>query len=419
MTWGSVLPAATAGQAVAVARAVAHRLAAPESLPPLPDRPGLLRDGASGAAGCAVLLSRFDGGEWDRAAHRCLTLAVRELEHADVRRPGMFDGLTGLAFGALLMSRDGTRYQRLLAELDRGIVRDATSRAAVLAHARHGLPFESFDLVSGITGTGAYLLRRNACLAALRAALTGLVAVCRWETDLPNWHTPAWSIAPRTPMAESFPGGVLNCGLAHGVPGPLALLSLAELSGVSVAGQREAIAVVGHWLAAHRADDAHGPNWPTGIPLPGTTAVGTRPRNAWCYGGPGVARALWLAGNAIDDGQLRSLAVETMVAASSRFAATAETDPALGLCHGVAGLLQITLRFAHDTGDSRFGRAAVELTDRLLAGYDPAHRFGFRCARELPADRPGLLDGAAGIALALLAASTGEAPDWDRMLLLA
>ncbi|WP_280395077.1 lanthionine synthetase LanC family protein, partial [Nocardia brasiliensis] len=287
MTWGSVLPVATAGQAVAVARAVAHRLAAPESLPPLPDRPGLLRDGASGAAGCAVLLSRFDGGEWERAAHRCLTVAVRELEHADVRRPGMFDGLTGSAFGALLLSRDGTRYQRLLAELDRGIVRDATSRAAVLAHARRGLPFESFDLVSGVTGTGAYLLRRNAYPAALRAALTGLVAVCRWETDLPNWHTPAWSMAPKTPMAESFPGGVLNCGLAHGVPGPLALLSLAELSGVSVAGQREAIAVVGHWLAAHRADDAHGPNWPTGIPLPGTTAVETRPRNAWCYGGPG------------------------------------------------------------------------------------------------------------------------------------
>ncbi|WP_081593990.1 lanthionine synthetase C family protein [Nocardia brasiliensis] len=419
MTWGSVLPAAMAAEAVAVARTVARRLAAPESLPPLPDRPALLRDGASGAAGCAVLLSRFDGSEGERAAHRCLTAAVRELEHADVRPPGMFDGLTGLAFSALLLSRNGTRYQRLLAELDRGIVRDATSRAAVLAHARHGLPFESFDLVSGITGTGAYLLRRNAYPAALRSALTGLVAVCRWDTDLPNWHTPAWSIAPKTPMAESFPGGVLNCGLAHGVPGPLALLSLAELSGISVPGQGEAIAVVGHWLAAHRADDAHGPNWPTGIPLPGTAAVETRSRNAWCYGGPGVARALWLAGNAIDDTELRSLAVEAMLAASSRFAATAETDPAPGLCHGVAGLLQIMLRFAHDTGDPRFARAAVELTDRLLARYDPAHRFGFRCAGELPADRPGLLDGAAGIALALLAASTGEMPDWDRMLLLA
>ncbi|WP_280447077.1 lanthionine synthetase C family protein [Nocardia brasiliensis] len=419
MTWQSLLPAAMAERAVTVARVVARRLAPPESLPPLPDRPGLLRDGANGGAGCAVLLSRFDGRDWDRAAHRCLTAAVREVADAEVRLPGMFDGLTGLAFSALLLSRNGTRYQRLLAELDRGIVRDATSRAAVLAHARHGLPFESFDLVSGITGTGAYLLRRNAYPAALRAALTGLVAVCRWENDLPNWHTPAWSIAPKTPMAESFPGGVLNCGLAHGVPGPLALLSLAELSGISVAGQREAIAMVGRWLTAHRADDAHGPNWPTGIPLPGTAAVGTRPRNAWCYGGPGVARALWLAGNAIDDAELRSLAVDTMVAASSRFAATAEPDPAPALCHGVAGLLQITLRFAHDTGDPRFDRAAVELTDRLLAGYDPAHRFGFRCAGELPADRPGLLDGAAGIALALLAASTGAAPDWDRMLLLA
>lgn len=423
MTWGSVVPTATAARAVAVAREVAARLATPDSLPPATHRPTRLRDGASGAVGCALLLGQFTGHDWESAAHRCLGAAVGDIAQAGFGFPGLFDGLAGVAFATATLSRDGARYRHLLADVDRLVIRNAIARANAVTHAPRGLPFEAFDIISGLAGIGAYLLRRREIAEAkqaLRAVLTALVAVCRWDAGVPNWYTPPSRIAPGTPMAESFPGGVLNCGLAHGVPGPLALLALAELDGVSVAGQRASITTVAHWLAAQRVDDEYGPNWPKGVALPRGTAVGApAARNAWCYGGPGVARALWLAGKAIADAELRALAVDAMAAAWLRLASVPDPDTSPGLCHGIAGLLQITARFTQDTGDARFARATVALTDLLLDLYDPGYPFGFRFSGEDPQDRPGLLDGAAGPALALLAAGTDVPPAWDRMLLLA
>jgi class I lanthipeptide synthase len=60
---------------------------------------------------------------------------------------------------------------------------------------------------------------------------------------------------------------------------------------------------------------------------------------------------------------------------------------------------------------------------RNLAAFEPGTPFGFtsshpRTAR--PLDRPGFLDGSAGIALALHAYATGQRPrtGWDAALLL-
>jgi hypothetical protein len=90
------------------------------------------------------------------------------------------------------------------------------------------------------------------------------------------------------------------------------------------------------------------------------------------------------------------------------------------LCHGVAGLLQVVLRFWHDTGLDVFAVGAAELADQLLAVYEPTRPLGFAAMEpgRNPVDRAGLLDGAPGVALALLAAATDTEPTWDRAFLL-
>jgi len=90
------------------------------------------------------------------------------------------------------------------------------------------------------------------------------------------------------------------------------------------------------------------------------------------------------------------------------------------VCHGVAGLLAITLRFAADTGRAEFERAATDLVRQLVAAFEPESTFGYRNLEPSGGrvDHPGLLDGAAGVALALLAATTAVEPRWDRVLLL-
>jgi len=92
-----------------------------------------------------------------------------------------------------------------------------------------------------------------------------------------------------------------------------------------------------------------------------------------------------------------------------------------GFCHGIAGLLQITLRFAQDPAARPQLRAGVDsLVAQLLAAYDPEAPLGYRSieAGGVRVDRPGLLEGAPAVAMSLLAAVRPEAPDWDRLFLL-
>jgi lantibiotic biosynthesis protein len=81
-----------------------------------------------------------------------------------------------------------------------------------------------------------------------------------------------------------------------------------------------------------------------------------------------------------------------------------------GLCHGAAGLMHIFNRIYQATGQSVFRDAALRWLDDTLALCDfPAgNRWQESC---------GLLNGAAGIALALLAVVGDREPRWDRILL--
>lgn len=258
--------------------------------------------------------------------------------------------------------------------------------------------------------------------AALKHALEALVALaCTSAGATPRWATPPELIADAA-VATRYPHGSANCGLAHGAPGPLALLALAMAAGAPVAGLREATEGLGTWLADHRCDDEWGINWPSMVRLPESTGWRDEPSRAgWCYGAPGVARSLWLAGSALADNDLTSLAVSAMEDIYERPVWARRIDSPT-FCHGIAGLLQVTLRFLHDTGLPVFAEAADELTDQILAAYEPADSLlGFRDVEfdGTRVDQAGLLDGAPGVALVLLAASMPVEPAWDRLFLLA
>ncbi|MFC5724211.1 lanthionine synthetase C family protein [Streptomyces gamaensis] len=369
--------------------------------------PGCVRpDLAGGGAGLALAYRQLDlcrpGEGWDAMAGGYLTAAAAGVRRLGVTAPGLHGGLAGPAFAAWHSGEECPLGPRAGEETVR--------RAAALAGRVHGVAWRDFDVILGLAGTGAFLLcragRSPAAERVLRAVLGALVALCGERAGIPRWFTPAGAMTDDALRAR-FPHGALNCGLAHGIAGPLALLSLARSAGVRVPGQEDAVLRAAGRLLACRADDAWGPYWPgiTGL----AAAPGPAPpaRGAWCYGSPGVARSLWLAGTALDDASLRGTAVGAMKAALRRPSVPGETGGAPGLCHGLAGLLQITLRFAHDTGDPEFSRAAARLTARLCRSGDVAR------------DGPGFLEGAAGVVLALLAATTDVPPAWDRALLLA
>jgi len=390
----------------------------------LPWRPSSLSMGRAGIALlCAEMDRRSPGQGWAEAGHRHLDAAVRAVDNWD---HSLFSGVAGVGFAAVLLAGGRPRYTRLLDTVDTAL-EPAVERAAHRLDGANGCGVREFDLISGLTGIGAYLLTRyqsggpGTTLIRALSALTGLLA----DGGHPRrWHTPA-RLATGS-LRDVYPDGHHNCGLAHGVAGPLALLSLAALEGVEAPGTRAAIGVTAEWLAAARTGTPREPDWPDAVSLdPDAPTHDDRMpgRAAWCYGAPGVARSLWLAGTALDRPEWCDLAATTIRAIARRPPETWWLATP-SFCHGRAGLLQILHRFAADLDDPTVAAAAGTLAALVAAEYDTSAVLGVRSIEPegVLVDHPGLLDGAPGVALALLGpppADDGRPPvGWDRMFLL-
>ncbi|WP_163508693.1 lanthionine synthetase C family protein [Fodinicola acaciae] len=338
----------------------------------------------------------------DRAYRRQLdAYLAASLAEPPAAPPGqLYDGVIALAF-AIHLAHRGRAEPALLARLDEVIAQSAVQQAHAV---RDRLSWSSYDLVSGPTGVGRYLLARGRH-EALREVLTSLVAIAL----APAGERTPWWVGHGHLRGVDSPGGHLNLGVAHGVGGPLGLLSLAWLAGVRVDAHQEAMGALVAILDSVRREDTAGPYWPAVVERPGQ--VRRRGRDMWCYGSAGLARILQFAAAAAGEPRLAADAEAAMLGA------LASTDPArvhdFALCHGWSGLLQLTLR----TGVGE----PEPLAQRIIDGFDPDTVFGFRYGypgMTRPADRPGFLEGAAGIALALHAYGQAPATDWDAALLL-
>ena len=447
--WKPVITEELANLAVAAARDVAERLRRPAAVEAAAaiahNQTAFPRSThwipytiSQGYAGLAVLWGYLDScfvnEGWDVTGREHLELAVRNAEAAGQLPLGLFSGLSGLAFGAWQLSRGGTRYRRLLARLDEAICDQAIQLADAVREQHNGVTVGHFDVISGLSGVGAYLLCRRdqpGPSAALSSVISALIELASDEATIPRWVTPAELLWDEG-MKDIYPNGNLNCGLAHGIPGPLAFLSQSFRVRSTADGLPQAIARIADWLCENRCDDAWGINWPNAVPVDrndgrdGALRAGDSrsapdgpSRCAWCYGSPGIARALWLAGEALDRDDYRSLAVSSMEDVFRRPVEVRRIDSPT-FCHGVAGLLAITLRFAYDTGRAVFIKESRTLVKQLLDSYRPDSLLGFRNLEvaDHEMDQPGLLDGAPSVALVLLAAATTVEPTWDRLFLL-
>ncbi|MDT0447138.1 lanthionine synthetase C family protein [Streptomyces johnsoniae] len=384
-----------------------------------------LADGTVGTALLLAELSRHDP-ELRRAAHARLTDAATTLLPVAGRLgPGLYQGTAGLAFAIRAAVRKPGDYATIRERLDT-FLRERLGRLLALEKARMSegkelVPRERFDAVTGVTGIARYFLDDPAGPQAVRDALRYLTALTEPRVHegrtLPGWAGPPWP-------GQEADGDTIDVGLAHGIAGPLALLSLCWSRGIRVPGQDAAIRRAAKWLLSWRQDDEAGPYWPMMVSA-ADEAAGRRPRHephrpSWCYGPPGIARALQLAGLALGETEWPRVAVDAMHAVRRRPEGRAGLDDP-GLCHGLAGQAHLTRVIAHDAQDPILAEHAASLTDRLRARFEPASAFGYptRGRRRLPPaiwDAPTFLEGSAGVALVLHRRGPTP-PRWDAALL--
>jgi len=378
---------------------------------------------AGGTAGLAVLyayLARARSGYGDQEIAMKFLDKAGGAVAATRMSPFFFGGFTGIAW--------------VVAHLDGWLLNSDGEDACQAVDEALGIYLSQpswrwdYDLVSGLVGYGVYALERlpqHSAVHCLELVVSRLEEIAEHTDQGVTWHT-APELLPEI-TRKDFPKGYYNLGLAHGVPGVIALLGLACVTrdkGLEAVRAKARLLLEGavSWLLAQQpADRAEPFPYYTGTGISSTPA-----RVGWCYGDLGIAVALLGAARCV---RKRTWEREALLI-GRRVAARPANESGVvdcGLCHGAAGAGHLFNRLFQATGERCFSAAARFWFKRLLEMRRPnqgiAGFFALIPAPRNPNEKqliaaPGVLEGAAGIALALLAATTPIEPKWDRMLML-
>lgn len=414
-----------AGQATL---AIAERLLDPERVVLAAPSYGIatLADGLPGTALLHARLSGVDpvfatasAAHWDAAAEHAAT--------SPVQGAGIYGAVGGLAASLILGSAylpdpevTAMATARSVCWLSARAVDIANHYAETVRVGASGTSWQVYDTISGLAGIGRILLAaladgHTSAEPGLVATLTAMTTMLTDHGEpLPGWWVPTEQ-HPAIVAARLDASGAADTGLAHGVAGPLALLSLAHVAGHTVAGQETAIRDAVGWLDRWRANDDGWPDHVTGQELAdNVTATRHGRHTAWCYGTPGIARSLLHAAHALNDGVLAETARTNLARLGTQHAAWDAEGPTL--CHGYAGILRCAAGI--DQGVAEHATAQIMQSLALERPFLVAH-----VEHGVSHDNPGLLTGAAGVALTL--AELAELPSrpvttpWDAVLLIA
>ena len=369
-----------------------------------------LGEGMAGQALFHGYLFKAAGAERHAARAQQLMDEVVEAPALTPMHPALYSGFTGVAWTAEHLGRllNGGEEQEA-SEVDGEDMGEEIDQALLMALDRFSWVGD-YDLISGLVGFGVYALERFPRPSAVRC-LEAIVDQLE-ESAERNGQEVTWFRPPEVlPSAgrKLRPHGYYDLGVAHGVPGIIALLADACRLGVRQDRARPLLDGAVRWLVPRRLEGQRGACYPSRI------GPGIEPqpsRLAWCYGDPGIAATLLYAARAVgmEEWEAASLAIAAHAASvAPEDAGVGET----GLCHGALGLAHLYNRIHQAGGGEPFADAA-RLWYRLgLETRKPEGGIaGFK------AD-PSFLTGAAGIGLALLAAVTPVEPEWDRLLLVA
>lgn len=431
MTWQPLLEGSTADAAREVVDEIAAALPAADSWTPdtLNDvsRVSWKAGIAAGAAGKALFYTYLGlerGRREEPSAEAASDLALELLDRATEgvaevpMGEGLFTGFTGIAW-----ANDHLRGRLYESEGD-----DANREVdeALLELLETHRPRAEYDLINGLVGIGTYALEglpRSTALRCLEKVIERLAEKAERPARPEGPAAPgaAWFSPPENLPAfqlEGYPNGFFNLGASHGMAGVVGLLGAACASGVGSA--RPLLDEAMAWLLRRRQPAG------TAFCFPHFFHPDSEPmmsRLAWCYGDPGLAVTLLVAARGAGEPEWEKAAVDTAVSAATRPYELSRIRDA-GLCHGSAGIAHLFNRLYQATGEPRLADAARFWFDWTLQFRQSGNGVaGFRswntdtAGGESWRSDAGFLEGAAGVGLALLAATSPVEPEWDRLLL--
>lgn len=252
--------------------------------------------------------------------------------------------------------------------------------------------FTRFDIISGMAGRAialAWAVSPHLARTSCDYLVWLLEDANRWRCFHPHMHER---------------GAMHDIGMAHGLAGMVAALAIG-----APREERYEYAVrrgMEQLCAFRVAPEAKG--WP-GIVESVGPAYG---QAAWCYGTPGCAAALLRASERCGDAGAAAIARESLLNLA-KLDDGIWTKSEHALCHGNAGNAMVYGLAAQYFKDKELLKCRDRIIERIIDGFEPKYRFGYRASTEHGfVDKANLLSGAAGIGLALVTLAGACDPSW-------
>lgn len=369
--------------------------------------------------------------EWADRAVESLNAAIDKANET-AGYLGLHGGLSGLGWTVEHLSRllreaapeesSDASERESVSEDDQDLTADIN--AALVSHLHHAKSGNIYDLISGLVGFGIYFLERwpnPSAMEGIKAVFDRLEGLAEHTQEGITWHTgaaqlPDWQL-------QQCPNGYYNLGVAHGVPGIIHLLAqISETNVIEPERLNPLLEGALTWMLAQQRPSGSRSRFSSWV---GPGVESSDSRLGWCYGDLGILAVLLQVARRTGRREWQVFAADLLDHCLAWPHAEGNVLDA-PLCHGAAGVAHIFNRIYQSEGDPRCRDAAAMWFERTLAMRQPGSGVGGFSAFMMPdlnspsvwEANPAFLDGAIGVALALLAAITTIEPKWDRLLLL-
>jgi lantibiotic modifying enzyme len=341
---------------------------------------------------------------WNEYSHRAIENCAKRLLENRLHSCGLYGGLAGVALAIRYCAPSAKSESRLATSCYALLVAQTREQLITLrANNDAGIPWTTYDVISGLSGSLLALfdyagVEEN----VIHDLINALIELLRLRPNgNPGTFTSNNQInAPA--LRGQFPSGGYNTGLAHGISGIIACLSLATNRNPSPETQA-ALEKACDWLVSVARTDKYGLYWYPCEDRSDHGIVAATLTSGWCYGSPGIAVALASGGAACG----RQDFLETAHGVLSAALVRCPSSSTPGLCHGTAGVYEIVKWFCRSFDDRDLRTWSEKLRENLQTNLP-----------ELLASAPEFLEGYAGIICSLV--DTEDAPiPWQRVLTLA
>lgn len=212
----------------------------------------------------------------------------------------LFGGLSGIAFSMDIASQNDRNYQNILNNIDDVIVNEIENKMnQILQEPLNPL---NYDTISGLAGTGRYLLNR---VDANDTNVKALKRILTYFKDI-QYSQNSWVVPQESQFLESdknyFTEGNINLGLAHGVLGPMSLFALSVIKGITIENHQQILKDMYQFIMDEKF--CSNDRWLQRYDLISERNHFNYIRNGWCYGNTGVMTTLFLIGQALQDDKI-------------------------------------------------------------------------------------------------------------------